>query len=154
MSEISIQDLESCNKLITHLRTLRSILKDTIKTEKILELEIKKLDQKKVNELRLLEEEILVITLRNKHLGRSSYDIDEEGIDLKKQAKKKVDKIEELKEDAEWESTAAKMLQDLNCEKNDEIAAIVEIEQKLIRSGILKNRLFQRDIYIMFRKNS
>ena len=38
MSEISIQDLESCNELVTHLVTLRLILKDTVKTEKILRL--------------------------------------------------------------------------------------------------------------------
>ena len=44
MSEISIQDLESCNELITHLITLRLILKDTVKIEKILKLEIKKLE--------------------------------------------------------------------------------------------------------------
>ena len=48
MSEISIQDLESCNELITHLITLRSILKDTVTIEKISELEIKKLEQKKL----------------------------------------------------------------------------------------------------------
>ena len=83
MPEISIQDLESCNELATHLITLRSILKDTVKTEKILELKIKKLEQKKINELTLLEEEILIMTLRNKYLGRSSHDIDEEEIDLK-----------------------------------------------------------------------
>ena len=47
MSKISIRDLELCNELVTHLITLRSILKDTVKTEKILELEIKKLEQKK-----------------------------------------------------------------------------------------------------------
>ena len=64
------------------------------------------------------------MTLRNKHLGRSSYDIDEEEIDLREQAKKKVDKIEELKEDVEWESKSAKMLQDLSYEKNDDIAAV------------------------------
>ena len=125
MSKISIRDLELCNELVTHLITLRSILKDTVKTEKILELEIKKLEQKKKNnELRLLEEEIFIMTLRNKHLGRSSYDIDEEEIDLREQAKKKVDKIEELKEDVEWESKSAKMLQDLSYEKNDDIAAV------------------------------
>ena len=39
------------------------------------------------------------MTLRNKHLGRSSHDIDEEEIDLREQVKKNVDKIEELKED-------------------------------------------------------
>ena len=44
MSEISIQDLESCNELITHLITLRLILKDTVKIEKILKLGIKKLE--------------------------------------------------------------------------------------------------------------
>ena len=125
MSKISIRELELCNELVTHLITLRSILKDTVKTEKILELEIKKLEQKKKNnELRLLEEEIFIMTLRNKHLGRSSYDIDEEEIDLREQAKKKVDKIEELKEDVEWESKSAKMLQDLSYEKNDDIAAV------------------------------
>ena len=40
MPEISIQYLESCSELITHLITLRLILKDTVKTEKILRLEI------------------------------------------------------------------------------------------------------------------
>ena len=50
MPEISIQDLESCNELITHLITLRLILKNTVKTEKVLRLEIKKLEQKKINE--------------------------------------------------------------------------------------------------------
>ena len=43
MPKISIYDLELCNELINHLITLRSILKDTIKIEKILELEIEKL---------------------------------------------------------------------------------------------------------------
>ena len=54
------------------------------------------------------------MTQRNKHLVRSSYDIDEEEIDLKEQAKERIDKIEELKEDIEWESKAAKILEDLN----------------------------------------
>ena len=39
------------------------------------------------------------MTLRNKYLGKSSYDIDEEKIDLTKQPKKRIDKIEELKKD-------------------------------------------------------
>ena len=113
MSEISIQDLESCNKLITYLITLRSILKDTVKIKKILELKIKKLEQKEINELK---EKIFIMTLRNKYLGKLSYDIDEEKIDLIKQAKKKIDKIEELKKDLMGESKAAKMLQDLEYE--------------------------------------
>ena len=66
------------------------------------------------------------MTLRNKHLGKSSYDIDEENIDLIEQAKRRIDKIEELKEDVEWESKITKMLQNLKYEKNDEIATIVD----------------------------
>ena len=52
MLEISIQDLKSYNELINHLITLRSILKDTVKIEIILELEIEKLEQKEINELK------------------------------------------------------------------------------------------------------
>ena len=63
---------------------------------------------------------------RNKYLGRSIYDIMEEEIGLREQAIKKIDEIEELKEDVEWESKAAKMLQDFSYEKNDEIAAIAD----------------------------
>ena len=37
------------------------------------------------------------MTLRNKYLGKLSYDLDEEKIDLKKQSKKSIDKIGELK---------------------------------------------------------
>ena len=52
--------------------------------------------------------------LRNKYLGNSCYDIDdEEEIDLIKYAGKKIDKIDELKKDVMGESKAAKMLQDL-----------------------------------------
>ena len=123
MSEISIQDLESCNELITRLITLRLMLKDTIKIEKILKLEIKKLEQKKINKL---NEETFITTLRNKHLGKSSYDIDEEEIDLTEQAKQRIDKIEESKKDVKWEPKAAKMLQNLKYEKNDEIAVIAD----------------------------
>ena len=139
MPEISIPDLESCNELITHLVILRLIIKDTVKTEKIVRLKIKKLEQRKINELKLLEEDIFFMTLRNTHLGRSSHIIKEQETDLKEQAKKRIDEIEELKEDVKWESKAAKMLRDLSYEKNDEIAAIAEIKQKLIRSGISKN---------------
>ena len=113
MPEISIQELESCNELITHLITLRLILRDTVKTEKTLRLKIKKIEQMKINELRVLEEEIFIMTLRNKYIGRLSYDIMEEEIDLREQEKKRIDGIEEIKEDVQWESKAAKMLQRL-----------------------------------------
>ena len=55
--------------------------------------------------------------------------------------KKRMDKIEKLKEDVKLESKAPKMLQDLSHEKNDEMVAIDEIEQKLIRSKELINFL-------------
>ena len=101
MLETSIRDLESCNELITHLVTLTLILKDTVKNEKILRFEtknkLKKLEQKKIKELKLLEEKIFIMTLRNKHLDRSSHITKEEEIDLREQIKKKIDKIGELK---------------------------------------------------------
>ena len=136
MSEINIQDLEIDNELINHIITLRSILKDTVKIEKILELEIKKLEQKKINELKVLKREIFIMTLRYKHLGRLSCDADEEEIDLTEQEKQSIDQIEELKEDVKWESKAAKMLQDLKYEKNNKIAAIAD------KIWNIKKRLF------------
>ena len=57
------------------------------------------------------------MTLRNKYLGKSSYDIGEEEIDLIEQAKRRIDRI---KKDAAWKS------KDLKYEKNDEIAAIAD----------------------------
>ena len=88
MLEISIQDLKSCNELINRLITLRSILKDTVKIEKILGLVIEKLEEKEINELKDLKEEILIMTLRNKYLGKSSYDTDEEEKDVIEHAKR------------------------------------------------------------------
>ena len=64
MVEISIQDIESCNELINYLITLRSILKNTITIEKILELKMEKLEQKEINELMALKENIFIIRLR------------------------------------------------------------------------------------------
>ena len=87
-----------------------------------------KLEQKEINESTVLKEKILIMTLRNKYLGKSSYDIDdEEEKDLIKQAGKKIDKIEELKKDAIRESKAAKMLQDLEYEGIDIITTIVDM---------------------------
>ena len=106
--------------------TLRSILKDTVKIEKILELEIEKLKQKEINELMALKEKIFIMTWTNKYLVKSSYNIDEEKTDLIKQAGKKIDKIEELQIDVMGESEAGKMLQDLEYEKIEMIATIVD----------------------------
>ena len=56
MSELSIQDLESCNELITDLIILRLVLKNIEKSKKALKLEIKtklrELEQEKINELK------------------------------------------------------------------------------------------------------
>ena len=92
------------------------------------------------------------MTLRNKHLGRLSHITKEEEIDLREQIKRKIDIIEELKEDVEWESKAAKMLQDLSYEKNDEIAAVAEIEQMLIKSGILKKLIIPKGYFHLVSK--
>ena len=128
MLKVSIQESKSCNELINHLITLISILKDTVKIEKILELEIEKLEQKEINELTVLKEKVFIMILRSKYLGKSSYCIDvEEEIDLIKQAGKRIDKIEELKKDVMGESKAAKMLQDLEYEKIDIINTIADM---------------------------
>ena len=66
------------------------------------------------------------MTLVNNYFGKLSYDTDEEEIDLIKQAEKRIDIIEELKKDTMGESKAAKMLQDLEYEKIDMIATIVD----------------------------
>ena len=103
----------------------------------ILKLELEKLEQKEINELKALKEKIFIMILRNKYLGKSSYDIDEEQKDLIEQAKKRIDKIEELKKDVWRKSKAAKMLQDLEYEKNDEIATIVDKIWNIILNIIL-----------------
>ena len=155
MSKLSIQELESCNELITNLITLKIILKDTEKTQKTLGLEIenklKELGQEKLNELKLLEEEIFFMTQRNKHLGRLSHNIKEEEINLREQTKKKIDEIEELKEERDGiEFHCVKTLEDLHFLKHEEAAAITDIKQKLIRFGILKKlvNFFKKSIIL------
>ena len=78
------------------------------------------------------------MTLRNNYIGKPSYDIDEEKIDLIKQAEKRIDKIEELQKDVIGESKFGKMLQDLEYEKIDEIAAIANTIKNIKKT----NKLF------------
>ena len=87
----------------------------------------------------LLEQELSFITLKNKYWGRS--DKIEEEIDLRRQIKKKIDVIEELKGGVECEVKGAKTLQDLNYEKNDEIVEIARIELKSERLGAPKKSI-------------
>ena len=69
------------------------------------------------------------MTLRNKHLDRSSHIIKEEQIELREQTKKRIDEIEELKEGVDGiEFQSAKMPEDLNFLKHEEIAAVAKIE--------------------------
>ena len=88
----------------------------------------------------MLQEELRLITLRNKFLG-SPNKIEEE-IELRKQTEKKIDNIEELKEVKKWEFKSFKLLQDINYEKNDEIFEIGKIELKLERLGISKKSIY------------
>ena len=78
----------------------------------------------------MLEEELRIMTLRNRFLGRPRNSIEEE-----------LDKIEELKKDLKWEVKDAKVLQDFNYEKNDEIAEIAKTDLKLQRLGASKKSI-------------
>ena len=99
---------------------------------------IKQLEAKNPDEFELLQEELRIITLKI-----------EKEIDLRRQTKKKIDDIEELKEEAK-EFKSVKMLQDLNYEKNDEIFQIAKIELKLEKSRISKKsiNIFKKSIKI------
>ena len=80
------------------------------------------------------------MTLRNRFLGRPNKS--EEETDLRRQTKKKIDNIEELKEKAkEREFKSVKILQDLNYAKNDEIVEIAKIELKLKRLRVSKKSI-------------
>ena len=88
----------------------------------------------------MLEEELRIMTLRNKYHGGPN-NVEEE-IDLKRQRKKTIDNIEELKEEVkEWEFKRVRVLQDLSFEKNDEIVEIAKIELKLQRLGTSKKSI-------------
>ena len=78
--------------------------------------------------------------LRNTHLGKSCHIIKEEEIELKMNAKKKVNEKEELKDGIDRiEFQSVKTPEDLGFLKHEEATAIAEIEQKLIRPGVLKD---------------
>ena len=113
--------------MITSLVTLKVILEDIDKISIIKDLEInneiKELETEKIDELELLQEELRIMTLRNRFLGRPSK-IEQE-IDIRRQTKKKIDNIEKLKKEVkEQEFISVKILQDLNYEKYDEVVKI------------------------------
>ena len=122
--------------MITSLITLKVILEDIDKISIAID-KIKQLEGEKIDELELLEEELKIIILRNRFLGRPNK-IEEE-IDLRRQTKKKIDNIEKLKEEVkEWELKSVKVLQDLNYAKNNEIVENAKIKLKLKRLGASK----------------
>ena len=135
--------------LITSLITFKVILEDLDKINIVIGLEInnniKQLEAEKTDELEFLEEELRIIKLRNKFLGRPNKiecNSIEEEIDLRRQTKKKIDNIEKLKEEVkEWDFKSVKILQDLNYAKNDEIDETAKIELKLKRLRVSKKSI-------------
>ena len=108
----------------------------------------------------MLPEELRFRTVKNRFRFFGRPNKIEEEIELRGQTKKKIDNIEELKEEVkEWEFKSVKILQDLNYEKYDEIVEIAKIELKLERLGIsresidsFKKLIIPRNIYILFYK--
>ena len=107
--------------MITTLINLKIILEDIDKISVVIDLEmnnkIKQSEAEKII-LELLEEELRIITQRNKYHGKLNNFKEE--IDLRRQTKKKIDNIEELKEEVkEWEFKTVRILQDLKFERNN-----------------------------------
>ena len=69
-----MQDLAIHDDLITSLIILKVVLEDIDKISKIIDLEI----NNKIKQLDLFEEELRIMTLRNRFLGRPSNSIEEE----------------------------------------------------------------------------
>ena len=90
-----MHDLEIYGDLITSLITLKVILEDIDKINIFLDNKIKQLEAEKTDELELLEEELRIITLRNRFFGKPNKiecNSKEEEIVLRRQTKKKMDK--------------------------------------------------------------
>ena len=120
---LDMQNLTIYDDLITSSITLKVILEDIDKNIKVIDLEI----NNRIKQLELLEKELRIMILGKKFPGRPSNSIGEE-----------IDNVEGLKEDVKREVNGAKMLQDLNYKKNDEIVKVSRIELKLKRQGASK----------------
>ena len=127
-----MQDSAIYDDLITRLTTLKLILEDTDKITIVINNKIKQLEAEKLRELELLEEELRVMTLRNKFLLRPN-NIEEE-IDLREQTKKKIDNIEKLMKKAKEQGFKNAILQDLYYPRIDETNEIEQIKVKKIRN--------------------
>ena len=89
MAKQTKQDMHD-STIFDNLITLKVILEAMDKFSTVIDLEIN-------NKIKQLEEELRIITRNNRFLRRPSNYIEEE-IDLRRQTKKKIDDIEELKE--------------------------------------------------------
>ena len=98
-TEQDMHDSTMYDDLITSLITLKVMLEDIDKISTVIDLEInnkiKQLEAEKADELELLKEELGIIILRNRFLGRPN-NIEKE-INLRRQTKKKIDNTKELK---------------------------------------------------------
>ena len=98
-TEQDMHDSTMYDDLITSLITLKVMLQDIDKISTVIDLEInnkiKQLEAEKADELELLKEELGIIILRNRFLGRPN-NIEKE-IKLRRQTKKKIDNTKELK---------------------------------------------------------
>ena len=98
-TEQDMHDSTMYDDLITSLITLKVMLEDIDKISTVIDLEInnkiKQLEVEKADELELLKEELGIIILRNRFLGRPN-NIEKE-INLRRQTKKKIDNTKELK---------------------------------------------------------
>ena len=148
LTKEDMHDLAIYDGLSTSLITLKLILEDIDKISIVIDIEIhnkiKQLEAEKTEELELLEEELRIMKLREGFLGRpnkTECNSIEEETDLKRQTKKKIDNIVELKEEVkEWDFKSVKILLDLNYAKNDEIVVIAKIELKLKRLRVSKGQ--------------
>ena len=101
-----MRDSAIYDDLITSLIALKVILENIGKISIVIDLDInnkiEQLEAEKTDEIELLEEELRIITLRNKFFRRpnkTECSSIEGKIDLRRQTKKKIDNIEKLKEE-------------------------------------------------------
>ena len=95
-TEQDMQDLTIYDDLITSLTTLKVILEDIDRITIVINNKIKQLEAENFYELKLLEEELNIITLRSRFLRRPNNFVEEEEIDLRRQTKKKMDNTENI----------------------------------------------------------
>ena len=151
MSNQIKQDMQGSaiyDNLITSLITLNVILEDIDKITTEINNKIKQLEAEKTYELDSLEEELRIITLRNRFL-LTPNNIEKE-IDFREQTKKKIDNIKKLMKKAKEQGFKNAILEDLYYARIDEIDEIEKIELRLKRLGTSKKSInfFKKSIIL------